>query len=207
MEISGVKQDVIDKLCKDFKVDPETCTKFEDFYNSKIESKLKLRYLSHLVSTIEDMINDAFKEQYITPILRSEQYTPEQKRAVIRRNYRLYSIILRPINGLNRKGFVQHLNYGSIIGYNPDLLDDDNDTRILIAHELGHIINMYVLKCKDTQNRANVFSFTAVNGKDQFYKSRSEQFTYSSELAIIDAISKICPIKKHEEIDSIASPL
>jgi hypothetical protein len=202
VEVSGVKQDVIDKLCKDFKVDPETCTKFEDFYNSKIEDKLKVRYLSHVVSTIEDMINDAFKERYITPILSSKQYTIEQKRAVIRRNFRLYSIILRPIKGLNRKGFVQHCNFGSIIGYNPDLLNDDNDTRILIAHELGHILNLYVFQCKDTQNRANVFSFTAINGKDRFYKNQAEHFKYTSELAIIDAIFKICPIKKHEQIDN-----
>jgi len=197
-----VKQDVIDKLCKDFKVDSETCTKLENFYNLRIEDKLKNRYLSHVVSTIEDMINDAFKEKYIKPILDSEQYTFEQKRAVIRRSFRLYSIILRPIKGLNRKGFVQHLNYGSIIGYNPDLLDNDNDTRILIAHELGHILNLYVFQCKDTQNRANVFSFIAINGKDQFYKNYSKHFTYSSELAIIDAVFKICPIKKHEQMDN-----
>jgi hypothetical protein len=203
MEISGVKQDVVDKLCKDFKVDPETCNKIENFYNSQIENKLKARYLSHVVSTIEDMINDAFKEKYITPILASEQYTVEQKRAVIRKNFRLYSIILRPIKGLNRKGFVQHLNYGSIIGYNPDLLgDNDNDIRILIAHELGHILNLYVFQCEDTQNRANVFCFTAINGKDQFYKNQSKHFTYTSELAIIDNIFKICPIKKHEQMDN-----
>jgi hypothetical protein len=201
MEISGVKQDVVDKLCKDFKVDPETCVKFENFYNSRIEDKLKIRYLSHLVSTIEDMINDIFKEERITSILNNEQYTTEQKRAFIRRSSRLYSIILRPMKGLNRKGFVQHFNFGSIIGYNPDLLDD-NDTRILIAHELGHIINVYLLKCEDTQNRANVFSFNAINGKDLFYKNNAEHFTYTSELAIIDAIFKICPIKKHKQTDN-----
>jgi len=196
-----MKQDVIDKLCKDFKVDPDTCAKFENFYNSQIEPKLEHRYLSHVVSTVEDMINDSFKEKHITPILNSEQYTVEQKRDVIRRNFRLYSIILRPIKGLNRKGFVQHLNYGSIIGYNPDLLDD-NDTRVLIAHELGHIINLYVFQCKDTQNRANIFSFTAINGKDQFYKNHAEHFTYASELAIIDTVFRICPIKKYEQMDN-----
>jgi hypothetical protein len=201
MEISGMKQDVIDKLSKDFKVDPETCKNLEGFYSSRIEGKLKLRYLSHLVSTIEDMINDAFKERYFANILSSEQYTFEQKRDILRRSFRLYSIILRPIKGLNRKGFVQHFNFGSIIGYNPDLLDD-NDTRILIAHELGHIINLHVFQCKDTQNRANVFCFTAINGKDQFYKNQADHFTYTSELAIIDAIFKICPIKKYEQMDN-----
>jgi hypothetical protein len=197
-----MRQDVLDKLCKDFKVNEDICTEFENFYDSKIEDKLKTRYLSHVVSTIEDMINDSFKEKYITPILSSEQYTTEHKRAVIRRNFRLYSIILRPIKGLNRKGFVQHMNYGSIIGYNPDLLDDDNDTRVLIAHELGHILNMYVFQCADTQNTANIFSFMAINGKDQFYKKHSKQFTYTSELAIIDAVFRICPIKKHDQTDN-----
>jgi hypothetical protein len=148
------------------------------------------------------MINDNLKENYIAPILRSDQYTDEQKKSIIDRNMRLYSIILRPIRGLNRKGFIMHLSYGSIIVYNPDLSDDDNDTRILIAHELGHIINLYVFKCKDTQNRANVFCYTAINGKDQFYKNQSKHFTYTSELAIIDDIFKICPIKKYEQVDN-----
>ena len=198
-----MKQDVIDKLCKDFKVDSETCTMIENFYNSQIDKKLKVRYLSHVVSTIEDMINDTYKQKYIESILNSEQYTHEQKRSFIRRSFRLYSIILRPIKGLNRKGFVQHFNFGSIIGYNPDLLgNDDNDIRILIAHELGHILNLYVFQCDDTQNKANVFCFAAINGKDQFYKNHSKQFTYTSELAIIDDIFKICPIKKHEQIDN-----
>jgi len=198
-----VRQDLIDKLSKDFKVDPETCTNYETFYNSNIDNKLKLRYLSHLVSTIEDMINDAFKQSYITPILNSDQLSYEQKSSFIRKNMHPYSIILRPMHRLNIKGFVQHFNYGSIIGYNPDLLgNEDNDIRIIIAHELGHILNLYVFKHTDTQNRANVFSFIAINAKDQFYKTHAKDFTYKSELAIIDAISRICPIKKYEQTDA-----
>jgi len=198
-----VKQDVVDKLCKDFKVDAETCIGFDDFYNTQIEDKLRVRYLSHVVSTIEDMINETHKQNYIESILSSEQYTHEQKRTLIRQGFRRYSIILRPMRGLNRKGFVQHFNFGSIIGYNPDLLcNDDNDIRILIAHELGHILNFYVFKGDDTQNRANVFCYTVINGKDQFYKNHSKHFTYTSELAIVDNIFKICPITKHLQIDS-----
>jgi len=198
-----VRQDVIDKLSNDFKVDPETCANFEAFYNAEIEDKLKTRYLSHLVSTIEDMINDNLKQRYIKPILNNDQITPEQKRSFIRRSTRLYSIILRPMKKLNIKGFVQHYNFGSIIGYNPDLLNnEDNDIRILIAHELGHILNLYVFNCEDTQNRANVFCFTAINGKDQFYKKQSKHFTYTSELAIIDDIFKICPIRDYKQTDS-----
>jgi len=198
-----VKQDVVNKLCNDFKVGPEICAELETFYNSKIENRLKMRYLSHLVSTIEDMINDAFKQKHIAPILNSNKITPEQKMSFIRRSMRLYSIILQPLEKLNRKGFVLHYNYGSIILYNPNLLDnDDKDIRILIAHELGHILNVYVFNSKDTQNRANVFAFTAINGKDQYYKHAANHFTYTSELAIIDAIFKICPITEHEQMDT-----
>jgi len=196
-----MRQDIIDKLSKDFKISPDACIKIDEFYNSKIEPRLRNRYLSHVVSTIEDMINNAFKEKHITSVLNNEQYTFEQKRDIIRKSFRLYSIILLPIRNLHRKGFVQHFNYGSIIGYNPDLLGNDNDARILIAHELGHILNLYVFQCKDTQNMANVFSFAAINGKDQFYKNNAKQFTYTSELAIIDAIFKICPITACDQMD------
>jgi len=195
-----VKQDVIDKLCKDFKVDEDTCKAYNNLFYDEIEKNIKSRYLSHLVSTIEDMINDIFKKKYIIPLLGSDQYTVDQKRVLIRRNYRLYSILLRPLKGLHRKGFVQHHNFGSIIVYNPEM--DDREIRILIAHELGHIINLYILHCEDTQNRANVFSYVAINGKDQFYKNEAERFKYSSELAIIDNIFSVCPILKYQQKDT-----
>jgi len=195
-----VKQDVLNKLCKEFKVEEDTCKAYNKLYYESIEKSLKSRYLSHLVSTIEDMINDIFKRQNIIPLLSSDQYTKEQKSVLIGRNYRLYSILLRPLKGLQRKGFVQHHNYGSIIAYNPEM--DDREIRILIAHELGHIINLYILHCEDTQNRANVFSYVAINGKDQFYKNEAERFKYSSELAIIDSIFSVCPILKYQQKDT-----
>jgi len=194
-----MKQDVKKKLSNDFKIDEATCETYERFYNEKIETALKVRYLSHLVSSIEDMINDAFKEKHIMPVLKSNQYTEEQKREYLRRNYRLYSIILRPKSGLNNKGFITHFNYGSMIVYNPDILDD-NDVRILIAHELGHIVNLYILKCEDTQNRANLFGFVAINGKDLFYRNEAARFIYKSELEIIDKFFKVCPITKYNQV-------
>lgn len=195
-----MKQDVKEKLKKDFKIDKETCETYEQFYETKIESALKLRFLSHLISTIEDMINDIFKEKYIMPPLKSNQYTMEQKRDFLRRNDRLYSIKLRPLKGLHNKGFTTHYNYGSIIVYNPDIMSD-TDIRLLIAHEMGHIVNLYILHCEDTQNRANLFSYVAINGKDQFYKTKVKDFLYTSEFAIIDSIYKICPITKYKQVD------
>lgn len=192
-----MNQDVSAKLCKDFKISPETCERYEKLYAKTIEPNMRLRYLSHLVSTIEDMINDNFKKKYILPVLNSKKYTEEDKRVFIRRNFRLYSILLRPLEGLHGKGYVTHYNFGSIIVYNPRL--DDKDIRVLIAHELGHIINRYWLNNQDTQNTANLFSFIAINGKNNFYKNEATGFTYTSELAIIDAISTACPILRHEQ--------
>ena len=199
MEILNLmQQDVYNKLCKDFKVDQETCESYERFYNADIEQQIRLRHLSHLVSSVEDKINDMYKEKYILPILKSDQYSQEQKRAYIRRNYRLYSILLRPMPGLHRKGLVSHFNYGSIISYNPCM--EERDIRVIVAHEIGHIINVHVFRCDDTQNRANIFCFCAINGKDQFYKTETENLTYKSELEIIDNIFKLCPIIKHNQL-------
>jgi hypothetical protein len=195
-----MKQDVCEKLCKDFKVDVETCENFEKLYISDIEKQIRLRHLSHLVSTVEDKINDRYKEKYIVPVLKSGKYTEEQKRAIVRRNFRLYSILLRPIKGLSCKAMVSHFNYGSIIVYNPDM--DEREIRMLVAHEIGHIINLCVLllnPCDDTQNRANVLCYFAINGRNQFYKNKAHKFTYTSELAIIDEIFKLCPITKLDQ--------
>jgi predicted Zn-dependent protease len=192
-----MKQDVCEKLCKDFKVDAEICEEVEKLYSSEIEKKLQLRHLSHLVSTIEDKINDLYKEKYIIPFLNSDQYSDAQKRTYVRRNFRLYSILLRPIEGLRCKGRVIHFNYGAIIVYDPNL--DERDIRILVAHEIGHIINIHILHCPDTQNRANVLCFFAINGKNMFYKEGAKKFTYTSELAIIDEIFKLSPIKEYNQ--------
>ena len=193
-----MKEDVLEKLCKDFKISKETCTDYEQFFLNRIERNIKLRYLSHLVSTVEDMINDVYKQKYIIPVLNSDEYSSEQKRTFVRRNFRLYSILLRPLENLHCKGYATHHNFGSIIVYNPNY--DDREIRILIAHELGHIINLFILRCDDTQNRANLFSFLAINGKDQHYKEGIKKYTYNSELEIIDSINSICPILEYNQL-------
>jgi len=192
-------QDICNKLSTKFKIDPKICEEFELFY-SDIEKNIKLRHLSHLVSTVEDKINDIYIQRYITPLLISSKYTEEEKKEIIRRNHRLYSIKLRQINGLNCKAKVMHLNYGSIIVYNPKGLNN-LDIRILVAHEIGHIINLYISRSLDTQNRANLFSFFAINGRDKFYKNEAEHFTYKDQIKIIEHISKICPISSHNQIN------
>jgi hypothetical protein len=193
-----MRQDVYEKLSRDFKVDQETCSAYEKLYAELIEPTIRLKYLSHLISTLEDMINDKFKKKYIFPILDSNEYTEEEKRNFIRSNFRPFSILLRPIEGLNGKAYVTHCNFGSIIVYDPRFVS--KDIRILVAHELGHIVNNYLLLCEDTQNRANVFGFTVINGKNEYYKNDSKQFTYNSELEIIDAVFSLCPITEYKQI-------
>jgi hypothetical protein len=185
-----MKQDVKDRLCNDFKVSPETCNEYEKLYDDIIEKKIRKKYLSHLVSTIEDLINAEIKKNSIEAAAKS---LPDAIK-----NARPFSILLVPVE-TNGKARVYDCNTGAVIRYNP--LCDDKDLRIIIAHELGHVVNFRLSdpKDKDSQNTANVFTFFAINGKNNFYKHNAREYVYPEEFSIISAISAVCPITSYNQ--------
>jgi hypothetical protein len=58
-------QDTCDKICKDFKVTSETVATYEKVYTSKIQFALRQKYISHLVSTISDIVILLYKYKQI----------------------------------------------------------------------------------------------------------------------------------------------
>jgi hypothetical protein len=186
-----MKSDVRDRVCEAFKISEDTCEKYHSLYETVLEPRMKILYLAHVASAIECIINEEAIKKY------KERAS---KDGVADTDIKLFKILLIPYQNLHKKATVRHTSFGSIICYNPQFVD--KQARILIAHELGHIVNFHYLHCLDTQNNADAFSYFAINGRNEFYKNNSKNFIYQSEFEIIDAIFAICPIIKYTEYDT-----
>ncbi|MDR1277920.1 MAG: hypothetical protein LBK02_04145 [Treponema sp.] len=108
-------------------------------FDDRIKPKIKTKFLSHLVTTIEDLINEK-KLKGVLEIIKGKKHDPQEIKSLYNnRNIRFYSIVLIPIN-LKRRATTRYHNFGASVFYNSCY--EDKQIRLLIAHELGHIINM-----------------------------------------------------------------
>jgi hypothetical protein len=108
------------------------------------------------------------------------------------KTFRPYSIMLVPIN-LKRRATTRHHPSGAIIYYNSCY--EEKTIRILIAHEIGHIVNKELLEnSEDTEQTANLFAYIAMYDKNKFYKEECERFTSKSDIQILNEIISICPV-------------
>jgi len=91
------------------------------------------------------------------------------------------------------KECVFFLPSGAIIYYNSCY--EEKDIRILIAHEIGHIVNKELLEnAKDTEQTANLFAYIAMYDKNKFYAEECGKFVSKSDAIIFDDIKNICPV-------------
>jgi hypothetical protein len=181
-----MQQDIYNKLSSEFKTSKDVIEFYEKYYHEVILVNVRKMYLSHLTTSIEEIINNKLKHENKKLLADSNSIESAVK------NARRFSIILIPGN-TKGKAKTYSCEYGAAVYYNPNI--DDKDLRILVAHELGHIVNKHIFGSEaDNDNTANVFAFFAVNGKSEFYKTKAANYIYSSEIEIISKISAVCPI-------------
>ncbi|MDR1149631.1 MAG: hypothetical protein LBK66_13465 [Spirochaetaceae bacterium] len=184
-----IESGIIEKLAYCFKLDCEDVKKHKSGYDDTIRPKVKIRYLSHLVTTIEDLVNEKRVREFLKSAKEAENGLSRYFRV---KAARLYSITLAP-QQFKRKATTRHHKFGAIIFFNKDF--DENQKRILIAHELGHIVNKELFCAADSENTANLFAFFAINDKNDFYLDESKKYTFAGrELHIISEIATVCPI-------------
>jgi Zn-dependent protease with chaperone function len=190
-----MKSHVCKKICETFKVEVDQCEQLEVIF-SLINLEMKKKHLSHLVSAVEELINNKYKDNLINPTPSAIVDEREMIVRLLQKRTRRFSIILIQEPKLNGRAHVRHHNYGSIIAYNPNFNEKCNsrDIRILIAHELGHIVNRHLSGISDTQNCANIFAYLAIHGRHEFYNKDASDYTYNNESEIVDDISALCPI-------------
>jgi hypothetical protein len=100
--------------------------------------------------------------------------------------------MLVPIS-LKRRATTRYHPSGAIIYYNSCY--DEKTIRILIAHEVGHIVNKELFTGKaDSEQTANLFAYIAMQDKNRFYVEECKKFISKSDIEIFDDIKNACPI-------------
>jgi len=170
---------------------------YENLYNSKVLPVISRHYLSHLVTTIEELINKKNKQAFLEDIKKefnSMDYKAIEK-AVNRKMLRVFSIILVPVDSGKLKARTHLIGggTGALITYWKEL--PESQIRILIAHELGHVATRYLLddeRSASNDGLATLFGYIALQDRNDFYKNKAKNFTRESNLIIYNEITNIC---------------
>jgi len=180
---------ISEKISSEWGVSLETIQQYASYYDETIRPIIKSNYLSHLVTTIENMVNDRRIRNFFNRF--AEAGREEIRGLLASRTLRLYSIILEPME-LRRRATTRYHPSGAIIYYNSRY--EEKDIRILIAHEIGHIVNKELLEnARDTEQTANLFAYIAMYDKNKFYAEECEKFVSKSDVVILNDIINICP--------------
>jgi len=184
-----------EKISEEWNLPPESIEQGISFFGEIIKPVIKTKYLSHLVATIEDMINDKRLPLFIKTLKEKGTEPHLLGSFLATRTLRLYSIVLAPTPSLKKRATVRHHNYGAVIYYSSNY--DETTTRILIAHELGHIVNKELREnIKDSEQMANLFAYIAIEDKDLFYSGECKRFITVSDIQLFNNITTICPTSK-----------
>ena len=188
--------DISKRISTELGVASEIIEWYVSFFNRTIKPIIKTNYLSHLVTTVENMVND---KRMIKVLKAAEnvqddiEVNREQLRSLLAsKTFRLYSIVLEATN-LKRRATTRHHPSGAIIYYNSSY--DEKTIRILIAHELGHIVNKELLEnTEDSERTANLFAYIAMEDKNNFYKEECKKYVFTSDVQILNNIMSDCPV-------------
>ena len=180
------------EMSKEWKLSRETINHYESYFIDTIKPIIKTNYHSHLVTTIENMVNDKRMSVFLRELKANEIEQGRIRGLLASRTFRLYSIVCEPIN-IKRRATTRYHPSGAIIYYNSCY--DEKTVRILIAHEIGHIVNKELLdKTDDSEQTANLFTYIAMHDKNVFYKEECARFVSKSDMQILNDIKNICPI-------------
>jgi len=183
---------ILAKIAKEWGIPKETAREYDSYFANTIKPEIKTNYLSHLVTAVENMVNESRVQDCLEALAKAEPKSGYEwfKQHLGNKTFRLYSIVLTPIS-IKRRATTRHHHCGAIIYYNSNY--DEKTVRILIAHEIGHIVNRELLKKDDTERAANLFTYIAMHDKNKFYSEECERFVSKSDIQILNDIMTVCP--------------
>jgi hypothetical protein len=180
----------LEEIYDDFDIPKKEYLSFKKFYEMNILPRIQKKYLSQLISVIEDMIDEKIRKQISID---------QNKEPRIQKMNR-YKIMLTEFTpGLRNKtnALCIVFPHGAIIYYNPNI--DITTIRILIAHELGHLLSSYrIISDKDTEKYANLFAFFVINGENNLYTAGNSKNYYCNEMEIIKKIKAVSSVYNNE---------
>jgi len=175
-----------EKISGTFKVSEDKCDEYNNYYQKEILPRMYKKFLAHMVSVVEDLINFKCHEEG-KPALRwyniKLSETPRPKYC---------------------KSYTWCLHKGAAITY--DSRFDIKNIRVLIAHELGHLLLEHeIIPGKQTENNANLFAYCAISEKNDFYlklhtQEMEEKLIYKhGGSEILSFMQALCPIFKEDQ--------
>jgi len=192
-----VDEAVTEKFINDFGVTKEQIKKYERIYANEVIPVITRHYLSHLVITIEELINAKKKMEFLEAIKKTSNNVKDYvaiERAVNKKMIRVFSIILAPVDSekLKARTYFIGKGTGALITYWKDLPEEQ--IRILLAHELGHVAIKYLFQDTNltpADGLATLFGFIALQDRSNFYKTRAQEFS-DDDMVIYNKLANIC---------------
>ncbi|MEI0528598.1 hypothetical protein R4J00_08105 [Brachyspira intermedia] len=189
---TGMELSIIEMLSKEFK--------------EKIQPEIDNHYLSHLVSSIESIINKERIERFNVQIANNKNIDKDDRQIIVdfisNNRFRFYPILLRKTKGLPLPASIDFMykddgqSSGAIIYYAEEITDK-KQLRIFIAHELGHIYFEAISKITIDRDKykledyINLFALFAIVDKDNFYNYKCKEITEDNVYKSIDTILSI----------------
>ena len=170
MERFKINSEKINEIAKCFDIKTESVELMNAKYQ-EISSGIKYQYLAHVIRTVETEIRK-------------------------KPNFGLFQIQCVPVeNGALPCGFGSAQYYEEnlyIIYYDPGM--DEKQLRIVIAHELGHLVVETMIKNENpnagiSEPLSSIFGVLTILDKNDFYQCRASQYQHSSWQDIIKDFS------------------
>ena len=171
MDKYKIDDEKIATIARTFGTDRETVKKMNAVYKG-ISDGMKYQYLAHVIRTVEEKV-------------RMELHNP------------LFQIQCIPVDkssALTGFGSAQYFEQDCyLIYYHPNL--DDKQLRILIAHELGHLVVEVLVRKSEDPNKdcseplSSILGILTILDKNDFYQCRASQYQHSSWQDIIKDFS------------------
>lgn len=203
-------KDFLNEVCNKTGMEFSIIEMLSNEFKEKIQPEIDNHYLSHLVSSIESIINKERIERFNIQIANNKNIDEDHRQIVVdfisNNRFRFYPILLRKTKGLPLPASIDFMykddgqSSGAIIYYSEEITDK-KQLRIFIAHELGHIYFEAISKITIDKEKykledyINLFALFAIIDKYNFYnykcKEITEENTHKSINSIISILSQV----------------
>lgn len=146
-------------IAKQFNTKPETVQSMNALYKD-ISDGIKYQYLAHVIRTVEEKVGKHIGED----------------------RFQIKCIAMPAGSNVNF-GCAQYFGNDLYIIYYPEI--DEKQIRIIIAHELGHLVVETLIKDENpnegvSEPLSSIFGILTILDKNDFYQCRSSKYQHPS---------------------------
>lgn len=154
-----INEEKVSAIAKQFKTKNETVEMMNRLY-SDISDGIKYQYLAHVIRTVEEKVGTHIGEA----------------------RFQIKCLAMPAGSNVNF-GCAQYFGNDLYLIYYPEI--DEKQIRIIIAHELGHLVVETLLKDEDpnkgvSEPLSSIFGILTILDKNDFYQCRAKKYQHST---------------------------